>query len=85
MSEGIWTMTESEFKQAPREARAMALAEAADDRAVRSETFLATMQNMVGNPGYTHDDIVRYGAYSAEANTTAAWLRRRAVTLRASK
>jgi hypothetical protein len=59
--------------------QAQALRDAADERQARSETFLSTMQNMSEMIGtYSHDDIIRYGAYSAEAQTTAAWLRARA-------
>ena len=54
---------------------AEALEEAASKFQVRSETFLATMQNMVGLPEYTNDDVLRYGAYSAEARVAAIRLR----------
>jgi hypothetical protein len=63
------------------DAKAEALEEAADEWATRSETFLETMKNMVGN-GYGHDDIIRYGAYSAEAQTTSARLRIKAAVER---
>lgn len=62
--------------------RAQALEDAADELAIRSETFLKTMQNMADSREYKLEDIVRYGAFSAEANTTACRLRARAVTER---
>lgn len=62
--------------------RAQALEDAADELKRRSETFMETMQNMVGNPEYGHEDIIRYGAFSAEANSTAYRLKARAVTER---
>lgn len=62
--------------------RAQALMDAADELAIRSETFLKTMQNMADSREYKLEDIVRYGAFSAEANTTANRLRARAVTER---
>ena len=63
---------------------AKALEDAADGFQNRSDIFLATMQNMVGQPDYTSDDIIRYGAYSGEANTAAATLRRRAESIRST-
>jgi hypothetical protein len=65
-----------------REAKAQALEDAADRFDTRSETLLKTMQNMAGHPDTTPDDVVRYGAYSAESNTTAHWLRARAAAVR---
>lgn len=46
---------------------------------------LKTMQNMVGHPDTTPDNIVRYGAYSMEANTTAVWLNQQALTIEAGQ
>jgi len=65
-----------------REAKADALEEAAARFRTRSETLLKTMQNMADSREYDSDSIARYGAYSAEANTTAIWLRDRATELR---
>jgi len=65
-----------------REAQAVALEEAADEFATRSDTLLKTMQNMADSREYELADIVRYGAFSAEAKATEARLRARAVTVR---
>ncbi|MDQ0241206.1 hypothetical protein [Arthrobacter bambusae] len=62
--------------------RAQALEDAAQELATRSETFLKTMQNMADSREYKLEDIVRYGAFSAEANSTANRLRNRAATER---
>lgn len=59
-------------------AKAEALREAAATFDTRSETLLRTMQNMADSRECEPADIVRYGAYSAESNTTAHWLRARA-------
>jgi len=67
-----------------REVRADALEAAAERFGTRSETLLKTMQNMADSREYDSYSIVRYGAYSAEANTTAIWLRDRAAELRKS-
>jgi hypothetical protein len=64
------------------DAKREALEEAADRFDTRSETLLKTMQNMADSWEYGSDDITRYGAYSVEANTTAAWLRARAAAVR---
>ena len=65
-----------------REAKAVALEEPADELESRSETFLQTMQNMAASREYGRDDIIRYGAYSAEAHSTAYRLRTRAAVER---
>jgi len=62
--------------------RAECLEEAAAAWDTRSVTFLETMKGMAESREYTHEDIIRYGAYSAEAQTTAARLRARAVAER---
>ncbi|MBT2537227.1 hypothetical protein [Arthrobacter sp. ISL-69] len=59
-------------------AKAEALREAADEHDARSDTLFKTMQNMADTREYELADIVRYGAYSAEAKSTAARLRNRA-------
>lgn len=62
-------------------AKAEALEEAAEEFDTRSKTLLRTMQNMSEMIGtYSADDIVRYGAYSAEAQYTANRLRRLAAS-----
>jgi len=76
----IWDLAKAAVEAAAPFLRAQALEEAADEQARRSETFMKTMQNMVGNPEYGHEDIIRYGAFSAEANSTAYRLRTRATT-----
>lgn len=65
-----------------REAKAQALEEAADDRAARSETLFNTMKSIVSSKERDMDDIVRYGAYSAEAQVTSFWLRKQAHKIR---
>ena len=65
-----------------REAQAVALEEAADENAVRSDTLLRTMQNMADSREYELADIVRYGAFSAEAKAMESRLRARARTVR---
>lgn len=67
------------------EARAAELEAAAERFDTRTETLLKTMQNMVGHPDTAPDDVVRYGAYAAESQTTEYWLRNRAVDIRAGK
>jgi hypothetical protein len=64
------------------DAKREALEEAADRFDTRSETLLKTMQNMADSREYGPDDITRYGAYSAEANTTSTYLRARAAAMR---
>ena len=59
-------------------AKSDALREAAEHFRTRSDTYHKTMQEMADSREYGVEDIVRYGAYSAEANTTATWLRTRA-------
>lgn len=64
------------------DAKAEALSEAAEHFKQRSDTYFNTMQEMTGLPDFTAEDITRYGAYSAEANTTATWLRTKAAVIR---
>jgi hypothetical protein len=63
-------------------AKREALESEADRFDARSETLLKTMQNMADSREYGPDDITRYGAFSAEANTTAVHLRARAAAVR---
>jgi hypothetical protein len=67
------------------DAKAEALGEAADRFKQRSDTYHNTMQEMTASKEYGLEDIVRYGAYSAEANTTATWLRTQAAKTRATE
>lgn len=60
------------------EARARALREAAERFKTRSDTLHNTMKEMTASREYGVEDIVRYGAYSSEANGAATWLRTRA-------
>ena len=62
--------------------RAECLTEAAERFKVRSDTLHNTMKEMTASREYGLEDIVRYGAYSSEANTTATWLRARAAAER---
>jgi len=64
------------------DAKAEALEEAAARFKERSDTLHNTMQEMTASKEYGLEDIVRYGAYSAEANTTATWLRTKASVIR---
>ncbi|MDT0171048.1 hypothetical protein [Pseudarthrobacter sp. BRE9] len=66
------------------DAKAEALGEAAERFKQRSDTYHNTMQEMTASKEYGLEDIVRYGAYSAEANTTATWLRTQAAKTRAT-
>lgn len=51
----------------------------ADDTAALSKTLLETMQRIAGDRSVgNHEDVVRYGAYSSEAQTIALGLRKRA-------
>lgn len=68
-----------------REAKAKTLDEEAASLKLRSETYLETSQRMAGSPDYNRDDILRYGAYSAEANTAATLLTRRAKAIRSGE
>lgn len=51
----------------------------------RSEMYLTTSQNMAGSGEYTRDDIIRYGAYAAEANTAAIRLQKAAAEIRSAR
>lgn len=62
--------------------RAEALERAAERFDARSQTLFQTMQNMADSREYNAEEITRYGAYAAEANTSAALLRARAVAER---
>ena len=64
------------------DAKAEALTEAAERFKQRSDTYHKTMQEMTASKEYGLEDIVRYGAYSAESNTTATWLRTQASVIR---
>ena len=66
------------------DAKAEALSEAAERFKQRSDTYHNTMQEMTASKEYGLEDIVRYGAYSAEANTTATWLRTQAAKTRST-
>jgi hypothetical protein len=66
-------------------AKAEALEEQAATLQARSETYLATGQNMAGSGEHTHDDILRYGAYAAEANTAATVIQKSAAAIRSGK
>lgn len=64
------------------DAKAEGLEEAAERFKQRSDTYHKTMQEMTASKEYGLEDIVRYGAYSAESNTTATWLRTQASVIR---
>lgn len=72
-----WHQT-SLIMEVVRGARAGVLLEVAKELADDSEKYLKTMEGMVGNKDHTHADIIRYGAYSAGAQSAAVKLRLRA-------
>ena len=84
-AEAIRRVVEELIRAVTKEARAAELEAAAERFDTRSETLLKTMQNMAGHPDTTPDDVVRYGAYSVESQTTAHWLRTRAAAIRAGE
>jgi len=66
-------------------AKAELLDELAERFRQRSDTYFSTMEGMAGTGEYSTDDIIRYGAYAAEAQTTATHLRVRARQVRAGR
>lgn len=66
-------------------AKAGLLDELAERFQQRSDTYFSTMENMAGTGEYSTDDIIRYGAYAAEAQTTATHLKIRARQIRAGQ
>lgn len=84
-AEHVAAVLEDEGYGVTRKVQADALDKEAASLQIRSDKYLATSQGMVGSGEYTRDDIIRYGAYAAEAQTISQRLTRAAKTLRTSK
>jgi len=84
-AEHVAAVLEDEGYGEIRKAQADAFDKEAESLQIRSDQYLATSQGMVGSGEYTRDDIIRYGAYAAEAQTISQRLARAAKTLRTGK
>lgn len=68
-----------------RKAQAAALDKESVSLQIRSDQYLSTSQGMVGSGEYKRDEIIRYGAYSAEAQSISHRLKRTADAIRTGK